>query len=126
MNMKTNWFRNSSLAAAAMTLLAVASLAQGTYHSNGVSNCNCTKSPAELQVCMTRTIEIEVSPGKFITITTGFSETNCATQTVPPGECIYYQYNATCSDHWYGWECKLTSTAVKSRKTNDNDCFTTP
>ena len=66
MNMKTNWFRNSSLAAAAMTLLAAASLAQGTYHSNGVSNCNCTKSPAELQVCMTRTIEIELVGGRRV------------------------------------------------------------
>lgn len=123
--MKTNFLRNSTLAASALGLLAALPLAQGHYHTNGIANCNCTKTAAELQVCMSRTIEIEVSPGKYITITTGFSEQNCATQSVPPGECIYYQYNSSCTNSfWWGWECKLTSTGVKSRKTTDADCFT--
>lgn len=125
MKVETQVLRKSALAASALGMLAVLPFAQGHYHTNGISNCNCTKNPAELQVCMSRTIQIEVSDGKFITITTGYTEENCATQTVPPGECIYYQYNSSCThSFWSGWSCKLTSTSVKSRKTTDADCFT--
>lgn len=124
MKVETKILRKSALAASAIGVLALVPFAQGHYHTDGLSNCNCTKNNAELQVCMARTIQIEVSPGKFITITTGFTEQNCATQSVPPGECIYYQYNSSCSyDWWNGWSCKLTSTSLKTRKATQADCF---
>ena len=124
MKVETKLLRKSALAASALGALAALPMAQGHYHTNGLANCNCTKSNAELQVCMARTIQIEVSDGKFITISTGFTEQNCATQTVPPNQCIYYQYNSSCSySFWSGWSCKLTSTSIKSRATTDADCF---
>jgi len=118
--------KKTTLAAPALALLATAAFPDsgGHYHTDGIANCNCTKTSAELQVCMSKTIQIDVGDGTYITISTGFSETNCATQTVAPGQCIYYQYNSKCSySFWWGWSCTLTSSSLKTRPATQADCF---
>ena len=96
----------------------------GHYHSKGMANCNCTNAPAELGVCHAEKIDVKVGDGDTISVSTGLTTTSCATQTTPPGQCIYYQYNFVCeTSFWFFWSCDLVSTGLKSRPATDADCF---
>jgi hypothetical protein len=89
----------------------------------GPANCNCTDTDADLQVCHSKSVSVRVG-GSSVSVQTGLSEGTCAGQTVPPGTCIYYQYNFVCKkSFWVGWNCSLKSTVLKSRATDDTDCF---
>jgi hypothetical protein len=93
---------------------------QGTYHSQGPSNCNCTNREAELTVSVGKTVTVTVGDGSF-KISSGSSSGQSGSQTVPPGKCIYYEYIFTKEPGWFGGWC-FKSASLKCREATDDDC----
>ncbi|MFT7480299.1 MAG: hypothetical protein ACI80N_003607 [Gammaproteobacteria bacterium] len=95
-----------------------------TMRINGPAVCNCTSSDAELSVCHSETVEIALG-SQILTVTTGQSASTCATQTVPPGTCLYFRYVFICRHTGFfgGWHCDLNSSGLHDRPSDPKtDC----
>jgi hypothetical protein len=107
-----------------VTATPTSGTSSGTFRANadGPSNCNCTGSDAQLTVCHVThvTVTVNSAVGNF---GTGQSESNCGSQTVPDGYCIYYRYNFECEPGFFWtWSCWYVGSGLKSRPATDNDC----
>ena len=103
-------------------------MGSGCYGYAGPKNCNCTEADAELEVCKESKVDLEVG-GKFVKVKTGQSESSCAEQVTPPGECIFYKYLFCCTweEGWFfglfgSWDCRLASVNLKSAPATAVDC----
>ena len=89
---------------------------------NGPAVCNCTSSPATLQVCHSHTVGLRIGTDT-IHVETGQSTSTCASQEAPPASCLYFRYNFECTPTFFGWHCDLVSTGLWDRPaTAQTDC----
>jgi hypothetical protein len=61
--------------------------------------------------------------GSTLNVSTGQSDSNCGSKTVPDGRCIYYRYNFECErSYFWGWDCWFVGTGLKERPATEDDC----
>jgi len=87
------------------------------YDTNPV--CNCTGAPAEIQICHSQSVSLDVGT-KYVTASTGYSSSECASQEKGHGECLFWRYTYECcyGGWWSGWECTLVNSKAMSSTTD--------
>ncbi|MDA0666580.1 MAG: hypothetical protein O3A50_02235 [Planctomycetota bacterium] len=63
--------------------------------ANGPKSCNCGSLEVTESKCHTEEVKIDVG-GEFIGVSTGRSDTQCATITIPAGICVWVSYKSRC------------------------------
>jgi hypothetical protein len=84
-------------------------------HTDGPLQCNCLDRPLPSMMCTSATISVSASAGRSIGIGAGgFSAaassgstqqvstgtTQCYSPTIPPGKCVYIEYESECCVTW--------------------------
>jgi len=95
-----------------------------TIKANGPALCNCTSANASLSVCHSEEVTVRVG-GSVLSASTGQSSSSCGSQTVAPGNCIFFRYSFECLYRgvFFGWECHHTSSGLRERPAHPkNDC----
>ena len=76
--------------------------------------CNCTGAPAEVEVCHSQSVTIQVG-GSPLTVSTGQSSSSCVSQQVDHGGCLAWRYIFDCCYNWWtGWKCTLRESQARS------------
>ena len=87
----------------------------------GPAVCNCSSSPGTVEVCHSQTVAVRLG-SETIHVPTGQSSSNCMSQVVPPGTCLYFCYTFECTPTFFGWHCDLVSSRPQDRPAEESDC----